>query len=154
MRSLMRDESRDVRTDAEGRYRIVGVSSAEPLEVTARAAGHVTTTTPSILMAASETRSGMDLRLPRAGSVEVVLVSETPNPAGAFVRAQFVGEGAFDEVLEVARSSTSVVDGLAPGVWEITASNFGGPGGRGSPIGAPKRVEIKAGERARLEIPR
>jgi hypothetical protein len=150
----MRDDSRDVRTDSEGRYRIIGVSSAEPLEVTARADGHVTTTTPSILMAASETRAGVDLRLPRAGSVEVVLVSDTPNPAGAILRASFVGEGKFEDVLEIARSSISIVDGLAPGAWEITASSFGGPGGRGTPIGDPKRVDVKAGERARLEIAR
>jgi len=153
-RSLMRDDSRDARTDAEGRYRIVGVSTAEPLEVTARAAGHVTKTTPSMLMAASETRTNVDLRLQRAGSVEVVLVSETPNPAGAIVRARFVGEGPLDDVVEIARSSSAIVDGLAPGAWEVTASNFGGQGGRGTPIGDPKRVEVKAGERARVEVPR
>jgi hypothetical protein len=153
-RSLMRDDSRDVRTDVEGRYRIVGVSTAEPLEVTARADGHVTTTTSSMLMAASETRTNVDLRLPRAGSVEVVLVSETPNPTGAIVRARFVGEGTRDDVVEIARGSTSIVDGLAPGMWEITASSFGGAGGRGTPIGEAQRVEVRAGERARVEIQR
>lgn len=156
-RRFMRDDSRDVRSDAEGRYRIVGISTVEPVEVTARADGHVTASTPPLLVAASETRTNVDLRLLRAGSVEVVLVSETPNPAGAIVRARYLGEAAVDDVVEVSRGGTAIVDGLTPGEWEISASSFGafgGSGGAGEQLGAARRVDVVSGERARVEIRR
>jgi len=155
--SLMRDGSRDIATDEQGRFRLLGLTTTEQIEVTARAEGFVTGRSAPMQLGAGEVRTNVDVRLRSAGKVRVQFVSATPNPAGAVISGRYLGQGQVDEVVEISRGARTTIDGLTPGAWEFSARNFRGPGGGGNAnnaIDVPKRVEVVAGEEAQLEFQR
>ncbi|MDP6410040.1 MAG: carboxypeptidase-like regulatory domain-containing protein [Planctomycetota bacterium] len=145
-------------TDPQGRYRLRGVASGLELEVKASIAGRQSARSEPLNLAADETRSRVDLVLPGAGSIRLSVVDAGGRPASfCMTEATFAGE----EELEVADVSqfiqaggSAVLGGLRPGPWEVTARSigFGNPGAQAPPESEPRRVEVREGEVAEVEV--
>jgi hypothetical protein len=129
-----------------------GVTANVSLEVSAVAPNHADAVSAPFRLGPSETRGGLELRLVRAGSIEVIATGSVGTPVVARARAVDV-EGR-ETIAEMVRGRSVVLEGIAPGEWEVTLSSFGRGATSGQRIGEPKRIEVKAGERAQVELPR
>lgn len=108
----------DVHTDAEGRFTLRGLATGRPVRVVASAPGRVQARSDPFTLASGERHANLQLRLPRAGRVQVRIEGEAP--AGAAVNALPAAAGG-DAVPEVAlvQDGRALLDGLAAGRWRI-----------------------------------
>lgn len=145
-------------TDAEGRYRLRGVTSDVDLVVRASVEGRQPGRSEPLRLGANEARSEVDLVLALAGGIRLRVLDAAGNPASfCIAKASFVGETELD-VSDVDRfiqaGGSAFLDGLRPGPWDVTARpvGFGNSNGDSPPGSEPQRVEVHEGEVRELEV--
>lgn len=135
---------RSAKTDATGRYELRGLQTGVPLQVRATAKRHVAASSAALELTPGAVRDGVDLQLEIAGRVKVTSAEKSPFLVAA---AQRLGEGGAVEgrpIVQMLRSGSGTLDGLAAGRWRVTLQV---PTGE-SP--APKDVDVVAGETVEL----
>ncbi len=145
----------DTLTDAEGRYRLIGVRSGEELDVFATATGYAEAQETRLRVADGETLTIKDLELERAGAVLVTMTDTDTSVGASFVTAEPVSGRALDEgatqKVVLMRAGRTRVDGLLAGEWRIALRNFGSAGGEMADRES-KTVVVKPGETVELEL--
>lgn len=142
------DGGAEAETDEDGRYQLRGVVPDVDLLVEVRGARFEVTRSESFQVDPDGVRSGIDVVMRQAGSVDVSVVSADGAPAGnALVEARFVGEtdDAMEPKVGFAQSGSTKLTGLRPGPWEVQARRIGSEPDPDEPV--PKqRVEVKPNE--------
>lgn len=131
----------EVRTDADGRYTLRGVTSDIDLVVTAEKKGYREAKSKSFVVGAGQTRSQVDLVLESGGKLRVTCAE-----GGMWVAmATFEGEGAVPGPPKVGmlRKGEYVFEDLTPGAWRVELRPAG-PEEEGGEAFEPRAVDVKA----------
>jgi hypothetical protein len=107
-----------VKTDADGRYRVVGVPADKAVVVRASEAEHVAGKSKEVTLATGEVRERVDLQLAPGGILRVRVLTET-GPF-TFLQATYAGEGGVAPRMAPVRRGEAVFRGLKPGPWKVT----------------------------------
>ncbi len=135
-------------TDAEGRYRLRGVSPSVGLNVVASAPGAQDARSERIELAPDQTRTNVDLVMKLGATVEVVTRRpDGSKGSGCIVHARPVGDDeAAPKTQFVGSTGRVTFTGLQPGRWRFTCDQAGidtGPDTKGK---IPEQeVEVKLG---------
>jgi protocatechuate 3,4-dioxygenase beta subunit len=136
------------RTDADGRYQLRGVTPDAELQVRAEGKGLQPASSDPFRVAHDEVRRNVDLTLQTAGSIEVHAQRSDGSPArNLLVTARLEtppgGSDAGEQRNEFLGEERLLLDGLAPGMWRLSARPLG-PSEADVPD--DQVVEVKAGE--------
>lgn len=141
-------EATAVTTDADGRYELRGVASGTPLVVEAKGETTGRVTSDELELAPGEARDGVDLELPRTGTLDLTvdggtgralaILTRDDDPGGAPITRSVEGTGGPIKGLN-AGTYTLRVQALAPGVTYTPET---------------QTVEIEAGETAEATVAR
>jgi len=136
-----------VTTDADGRYKLRGVSAETDLAVVATGQGIQRQQSEVVRVPVDATRSGVDLVVSQGASLEVSCRRPDGSPATPCeVRAEFQGEGDSDSKFEITRGDGKArFQGLKPGSWRITARDLGTRPDERERAPAEQTVELKIG---------
>lgn len=139
----------EVRTDAEGRFELLGVRSGCPLRVRATARLHVPGTAGTEPLAPGESRDGITIRLAPAGRVRI----KTTVEGAMSVEAEWAGPdtpppGANDKPTSLLKSGRATIDGLHPGPWRLRVEGTGALADR--PM--ERTVMVVAGETLSVDL--
>ncbi|MBL8858560.1 MAG: carboxypeptidase regulatory-like domain-containing protein [Planctomycetes bacterium] len=140
-----------VKTDAEGRYRLRGVTPDMGLQVVASARDYQTERSERVELAADQVRSGLDLVLKQGGSIEVSVRRRDGGAVlGAILNAeQIEGEGA-PKTLFTGPGGKSTFQGLATGRWRVTCRKSGFDPESRDGEATPQEVEVRSGKVAKI----
>ena len=144
----------EVETDSQGAYVLRGVTVEQELVVRATAPGWCLTDSEPFALHAGEAKEGLDLRLERAGTLEVKVLGGRPFQRVRLRRGEEAEERALGEVarpagelrspgatrIELTRRGVATFDDLEPGPWTVTAG------------GVEQEVLIAAGETCTVEL--
>ncbi len=134
-----------IRTDATGAFELRGVDPDVEILVSASQKGF-SPVSAKIIATRGTTTTLPELRLGAAGKVRVTSTNEQPFGG---VRATWKGDGdAVPPVMAMMRRGKATLEGLRPGLWEISIETMNRSGGE-----APKRtVEVLAGQTVDVEM--
>ncbi len=150
--------TKPVRTDDDGRYALRGVSVERELVVKAEAKDLRPAKSEPFTMHDNEVKRGVDLRLERAGRIEVTAFKADGTPASmVMITARLEGDAdAEPQSGFIQQNGKTKLDSLAPGRWKVTAQSMDSTG-PGAPRPAPleQTVEVKADEATpvRFDLP-
>ncbi len=145
-----------VKTDADGRYRLRGVTPNVPLQVVVSGRNLQPTRSDRIELATDQTLSGFDLVMKQGGSVEVT--ARRPDGrtvSGAMVRAEPVAGEAAPKTLFTGLEGRATFEGLEPGRWKFTCERTAfEPDARDVKMPA-REVDVRAGrtEKIAFDLP-
>jgi protocatechuate 3,4-dioxygenase beta subunit len=135
------------RTDAEGRYSLRGVLADVDLEVRGKGKNLQPGRSQRVRVGGDERRTGIDVQMANAGSIEVQGVHADGSPArNLLVTARYEGNSSVPvEPVTVLldEQGLATLEGLAPGNWRLAAREML-PNGAGEPI-PDTVVEVRAG---------
>jgi hypothetical protein len=135
------------KTDDDGSFELYGVQPNVPLVVQASADGFVTGTSQAVQVDAGGSRSGVEVRLARAGKVVVVVQGE--QLLGAVRATPEGGEtSGAKPALGFLRNGRATLDGLQPGRWQVKLSALG------EGEDQVQTVDVVAGETAQVTFSR
>jgi protocatechuate 3,4-dioxygenase beta subunit len=139
-----------VRTDAEGKYELRGVTADADLVVKSKAGGFQPGESERVRVASGQTKSGVEVRLVTAGEIALTVSGgDTDGERFYLVRASWNGDGTPpDERNEVTDAEGKLeLDGLKPGPWKLSVRRMNemGPGGA-RPAPTERIVEVRDGE--------
>jgi protocatechuate 3,4-dioxygenase beta subunit len=146
-----------VKTDADGRYALRGVSTGVKLAVHAEAKGLQPARSEAFELSENELKSGVNLKLEQAGSAEVSVFRADGTPA-QMVIVTATPEGEIAKSAErktefIQESGKALLDGLAPGTWRISVRPVGlGGGGANGATAEPQAVVVKPGVAANVRF--
>lgn len=109
-----------VRTDADGRYRLLGVPADKPFFVRVTSDDYVAAGSEEVKLHTGEVREHIDVRVERGGVLRVRIQGEL-GPF-AFLQATYAGEGEDKPATRMAyvRHGEAVFRGLKPGTWKVS----------------------------------
>ncbi|MBL8862246.1 MAG: carboxypeptidase regulatory-like domain-containing protein [Planctomycetes bacterium] len=143
-----------VTTDAEGRYRLRGVSPDTDLVVTASGQGVQRVESEVVRVPVDGTRAGVDLVARQGASLEVLCRRPDGSPATPCeVRAELVDETDRDTKFEITRGDGRVrFQGLKPGRWRVTARPLGTGPGDSTATPVEQTVELSVGTPGQITL--
>jgi protocatechuate 3,4-dioxygenase beta subunit len=146
-------------TDADGRYFLRGVITDVDIVVKGEAKGYQSAKTEAFKVHANDARSGIDLSLKAAGRIEVSAFKADGSPANMiFVTASpdAGGEaGAERKQSFIQDTGKTVLEGLSPGKWRVSARAVGPEArdGAGAPPEQVVEVTVDKPTTVRFDIP-
>lgn len=143
-----------VTTDADGRYKLRGVTPDVDLTVIAEGKDVQRKESEAVRVAPDQVKTGVDLVLEQGASIEVSVRRRNGAPAGGcMVRATLEGDVPDVKHEFVGPEGKTTFRGLKPGVWKLTCEVFG-PDGEAAKI-PEQKAEAKIGTpgKATFEVP-
>jgi hypothetical protein len=145
-------------TDAEGVYRLRGVSPSVGLNVVASAPGAQEARSERFELAPDQTRTGVDLVMKLGATVEVVTRRpDGSKGSGCIVHARSIGDDAAPPKTQFVGSSGRVTfTGLQPGRWRFSCDEAGihsGPSAKGAIPDQEVDVKLGAPSTVTFELP-
>ena len=135
-------------TDAEGHYRLRGVTANTQLVISAKGDAAAPKRSEPFEVLPNETKLGVDLSLMPAGSL---LVTLDGNKGFTLINASYRGEDkGIEDKRSFANDPTAMLTGLIPGPWEVSLQLLGPSNENGKPTPAPQEATIIAGEQSHL----
>jgi len=135
-----------VKTDADGRYTLRGVTPDIELVVKAEGSAVQPGTSRKIRVAANETKDGIDFKLDAGGSIDIEVQASDGSPVRmAIVSANHLEDDEVDPKSEVIQRGTGKMTGLKPGRWNVSVRKIG-PMGGGDPV--EQEVLVRPGKTA------
>jgi protocatechuate 3,4-dioxygenase beta subunit len=124
------DGAENVFTDADGRYSLRGVAIEVPLVVRAELKGLQPARSEAFEVRENESKRGVDLKLAKAGEIEVTAFKADGSPA-QMVIVTATPEGDLAATAErktgfIPEGGKTTLDGLAPGSWKVSVRAVGG----------------------------
>jgi len=109
----------EVKTAADGSYRLRGVPTDKPFRVEASRTGYISARSEEVTVSLGQTRRGVDVELRTGGTLRVRVVGET-GPF-TFLQARWDGDGDIGSRTQVSmvRRGEVVFRGLEPGPWIV-----------------------------------
>jgi hypothetical protein len=145
-----------VRTDSEGRYSLRGVIHDADLVVKGEAKGVQPGRSETIRVPEGQTKSGVDLKLDIAGSIELELVGSDGRPRGqCLVTATYAGSEPNPPQPKnefVDESGKLSLEGLKPGDWKLSVRKLAAGPTPPSEKSAEQTVEVRAGEKKPVQM--
>ncbi|MEM7308169.1 MAG: sigma-70 family RNA polymerase sigma factor [Planctomycetota bacterium] len=155
--SLSPGDGPETRTDADGYYRLRGVTPDAPLVVRVSGDAHAPATSDEVELAPDETLTGVDVTAEPAGEIEVKATRGDGSPGGGYLAtASWIGDdGAAPQPVTgfVGPNGSAVLRGCRAGRWRVTLSPIGFGNEAPPPAPEPLEVEVEAGETAALDFP-
>ena len=140
----------DSTTNAEGSFRLKGITSDCELELEGSAGSYQLETVEIDPLRPDEVKSGLRVVLTEGGSVEVVILMPDGRPAqfGTLILTLIVdGEAEGEPRRAGAHEGAATVEGLTPGEWKATASVYDlSNTGALEPEQREQVIEVKPGE--------
>lgn len=146
-------------TDADGRYFLRGVLTDVDIVVKGEAKGYQSAKTEAFKVQANDARSGIDLSMKAAGRIEVSAFKSDGTPANmVFVTASpdAGGEAGADRKQSfIQDGGKTVLEGLSPGKWRVSARPVGPEArdGGGTPPEQVVEVTVDKPATVRFDIP-
>lgn len=138
------------KTDADGKYSLRGVQPDVDLQVHAEGPKVQAGKTEKLRVPSDQTKSGVDLKLDAAGTIEAkALRADGTLAKMMMITARFEGEAKEkpDEKHELMQNGKVTIGGLVPGRWRLSISSIG-PEGGGGQMPPEQVIEVKPGESA------
>jgi len=140
-----------VKTDADGRYKLRGVTPAVPLQVVASGKDFQPTRSARIELTNDQTVTGFDLTCKPGGAVEVTVRRlDGRAVSGAVVRAELVGGDAAPKTLFTGPEGRAMFQGLAPGRWKLTCGRTAFDPSARDAKATPREVDVRSGRTEKL----
>jgi hypothetical protein len=143
----------ETRTDADGRYELRGVCSDQPLVV--RAKTDELSGSLGLRIRDGQTRRNVDFCLRPTGEISITAITADGNPTTGYeVVATCLEEGAAQDPRRVPLGfdGRAHLRGCEVGRWRVSLAPPNGRSSTVSPAAAPREVEVRAGETAKLEL--